>query len=241
MRADEPGGGWDQNDPQTFNLYSYVRNSPTTSIDPDGHDCVYVGSSISVVRGDCISDKDNGIYVNGTVDLNSFTYNPKNSSIGFSYTPDDAAPGTFGTGVIQQTPPRMDNGAASPGFLGPADVFFVRVPDLGIMSKIGELLGFGAKETTTVIGKMADLQAEGAIKEGEHALADDLADMGSPKANWAQNSGKLREVMSKGKPIRDASAGKPGSNTGFLRMERNVLKNHGWTQQGEYWVPPSGK
>jgi RHS repeat-associated protein len=158
MRPDEPFGGWDQNDPQTFNLYSYVRNSPTVSVDPDGHDCVYVGTQISVVRGDCLSDKDNGIYVNGTIDLNSFTYNPKNSSIGFSYTPDDAAPGTFGAGVIQQTPSRMDNGAASPGFLGPADVFFVRVPDLGIMSKIGELLGFGAKETTTVIGKMADLR-----------------------------------------------------------------------------------
>jgi hypothetical protein len=26
MRPDEPFAGWDQNDPQTFNLYSYVRN-----------------------------------------------------------------------------------------------------------------------------------------------------------------------------------------------------------------------
>jgi hypothetical protein len=47
--------------------------------------------------------------------------------------------------------------------------------------------------------------------------------------------------MSKGKPIRDVSAGKPGSNTGFLRAERNLLQNHGWTLKGDTWYPPSGK
>jgi RHS repeat-associated protein len=29
----------DLQDPQSFNRYSYVRNAPTSSVDPDGHDC----------------------------------------------------------------------------------------------------------------------------------------------------------------------------------------------------------
>ncbi|MGA8671855.1 MAG: hypothetical protein WB679_18375, partial [Terracidiphilus sp.] len=86
---------------------------------------------------------------------------------------------------------------------------------------IGEIVSWFQPEGRVVIGKMADLQAEGTVRSGERALADDLADMGNPKANWAQNSSKLREVMSDGKPIRDVSAGNPGSNTGFLRAVRN--------------------
>ncbi len=72
---------------------------------------------------------------------------------------------------------------------------------------------------------------------GERTL--DQPDLGDPKANWAQNSSKLREAMSGGNPIRDVSAGKPGSDTGFLRAERNVLENQGWTLQSDgYWYPP---
>jgi hypothetical protein len=37
MSPDEPFYDGDIHDPQKLNLYSYVRNSPTTSIDPDGH------------------------------------------------------------------------------------------------------------------------------------------------------------------------------------------------------------
>src|SRR5258705_13798381 len=105
------------------------------------------------------------------------------------------------------------------------------------MRGIADLFAGGAEETV-VIGKLADVEAPGAIKAGERALVDELPNQGSPRANWAQNSSKLREAMSEGNPIRDASAGKPGSNTGFLRAERNVLENHGWTLKGDYWYPP---
>ena len=37
MSPDEPFYDGDIHDPQKLNLYSYVRNSPTTSVDPDGH------------------------------------------------------------------------------------------------------------------------------------------------------------------------------------------------------------
>lgn len=55
-----------------------------------------------------------------------------------------------------------------------------------------------------MIGKTADLREPGALKPGEREL--DLPNLNDPKANWAQNSSRLREAMSEGKPIRDASA-----------------------------------
>ena len=40
-RVTSPDDGRDRNpsDPQTFNLYSYVRNNPLINSDPDGHTC----------------------------------------------------------------------------------------------------------------------------------------------------------------------------------------------------------
>jgi RHS repeat-associated protein len=35
---DDPFVGWDQSDPQTLNLYGYVRNNPLGAVDDDGHD-----------------------------------------------------------------------------------------------------------------------------------------------------------------------------------------------------------
>jgi hypothetical protein len=40
-------------------------------------------------------------------------------------------------------------------------------------------------------------------------------------------------------PAEPLVGGQPGSNTGFLRAERNLLENHRWTYSGGYWNPPS--
>lgn len=91
-----------------------------------------------------------------------------------------------------------------------------------------------AKETTTVIGRVKDLQKLG---PGEKSLLDRLPNLGSPKANWKQNSGVLRQEMNRGLPIRDASI---GDNTGpFLNAERNLLQDRGWKLDGGYWNPPN--
>jgi hypothetical protein len=96
----------------------------------------------------------------------------------------------------------------------------------------GRLLA--AKETTTVIGRVKDLQKLG---PGEKSLLDRLPNLGSPKANWKQNSGVLRQEMNRGLPIRDASI---GDNTGpFLNAERNLLQDRGWKLDGGYWNPPN--
>jgi hypothetical protein len=92
-----------------------------------------------------------------------------------------------------------------------------------------------SKRETTVIGRVKDLRN---LKHGERSLLDRLPYQGSPKSNWKQNSGVLRQEIDKGQPIRDAS---PGDTSGqFLNAERNLLKNRGWTfdPQTNYWMPP---
>lgn len=96
-----------------------------------------------------------------------------------------------------------------------------------------------------VIGKLDDLLAPGAIGAGEHSLLPRLAgDLGSPRANWARNAGALRAEIAKGMPIRDASVnlatGALERNTRFLRAERNLLQERGWTYDPatRLWNPP---
>jgi len=94
---------------------------------------------------------------------------------------------------------------------------------------------------TTVIGKLGNLTE---IAAGERTLLDRLPNLGSPKANWAQNSSVLRQEMSLGRPIRDATVDASGrliNNTGFIRAERNLLETHGWTfdTATTFWTPPS--
>jgi len=82
---------------------------------------------------------------------------------------------------------------------------------------------------TLVIGKLEDIKTIGA---NERLL--DLPNQGTPKLNWIQNASKLRECMRVGDPIRDASGGFL-KNTGFLRAERELLKNHAWEYKDGYW------
>ncbi|SBT04402.1 hypothetical protein ACCAA_1350001 [Candidatus Accumulibacter aalborgensis] len=92
-----------------------------------------------------------------------------------------------------------------------------------------------AKAATTVIGRVKDLRS---LQAGEQSLLDRLPNLGNPKANWAQNSGVLRQEIGRGLPIRDAS---PLDTTGqFLNAERNLLIDRGWTfdRATNYWVPP---
>jgi len=106
---------------------------------------------------------------------------------------------------------------------------------LGLSAKDCDLAAKGAAETTTVIGRVKDLQKLG---PGEKSLLDRLPNLGNPKANWQQNAGVLREEMRLGRPIRDAS---PLDTTGqFLKAERNLLLDRGWAfdRSTNFWMPP---
>ena len=80
-----------------------------------------------------------------------------------------------------------------------------------------------------------------------------LPNRGSPKANWKQNAGRLREEMKKGRPIYDSyrtsatgfqiPAGlNPSSGGRFLNAERKLLESKGWRydpSNGAYYPPKS--
>lgn len=101
-----------------------------------------------------------------------------------------------------------------------------------------------------VIGRLDDLDV---LRPGERSLLSKMKEnLGSPAANWKRNSALLRSEMRKGIPIRDASIAKPDSfpvptpdfpdrtmRQTFTGMERNLLRNEGWTLQGEFWIPPA--
>ena len=91
---------------------------------------------------------------------------------------------------------------------------------------------------TAAIGKMADLNRPGALNGNQFKVADYLPDMGTPKANWHQNSGILRSIMRLNQPIYDVSPYPMSmSKAGFLGLERNLLQNNGWTYSNGYWYP----
>jgi len=70
------------------------------------------------------------------------------------------------------------------------------------------------------IGKMDDLQGI----PRRQTLLDDLPNLGSPKANYYQNSSVLRKAVGDGYQIRDASAYRPNwsPDPTFLRPDRTV-------------------
>ena len=87
-------------------------------------------------------------------------------------------------------------------------------------------------------------------KEGDRMLY--LPNQGSARANWAQNSGRLRQEMGQGNPIfdsyRDAASGlqipagtTPSSGGRFLNAERKLLESRGWqyTSSTGAYHPPS--
>jgi RHS repeat-associated protein len=77
-------------DPQTLNRYAYARNNPLAVVDPTGLDCVYIGADGAPfsIGGDCLSDDDSGICVDGKVDSGAaINVDANSNTIQFAYTP----------------------------------------------------------------------------------------------------------------------------------------------------------
>jgi RHS repeat-associated protein len=200
----------DPSDPQSLNLYGYVQNNPLSRTDSDGHDCIYnSGDGTGYVQsGDCTNaggKDDDGIFIDGTVNASSFSYNAAKNSSSFSYT---SASGILGAGVLQG--PDL-NGGFDPGSLG-AGVF-----GAGNASTFNNALG-----AVNAAGN-AELAAAGVVFPVEH-LAVTLLSGSSP--NGAQlAAGGLRR-----KP---GSLGEFGSTARENKIARDIAKALGLSKDQE--------
>jgi len=103
---DEPLADQYVGDPQSWNLYGYVRNNPLKNVDPFGLDCITTsnqsssGVTVTTERGGS-AESCSGTYVNGTVDTSSYSYS--GSSLSFS---DNTA---GGGGAINFVSPAVSN------------------------------------------------------------------------------------------------------------------------------------
>jgi len=100
---DQPFNDQNPSDPQSWNLFSYVRNNPLKFTDPSGQDCVYTGNlssdgTVGVERGNC--SQSGGTFVDGTIDTKSLTYNQRAGTLSYGYANGD----TIGAGVIGGIP-----------------------------------------------------------------------------------------------------------------------------------------
>jgi RHS repeat-associated protein len=95
LSPDSVGGSPDN--PQSWNLYSYVLNNPLINTDPDGHACVLqtrtsdTTETVSVAsQGDCsgvtVQDGQSATYVNGTVNLSDISAGADGHSIDIGFT-----------------------------------------------------------------------------------------------------------------------------------------------------------
>ncbi len=86
---DEPLIDQHTQDPQSWNLYAYVQNSPLSHVDLTGEDCITTSNQTSsgvevITELGGSAETCSGTYVGGTVNTNSYQYNGTNLTYSFA-------------------------------------------------------------------------------------------------------------------------------------------------------------
>jgi len=223
----------DTSNPQSLNRYSYVQNNPLSNTDPDGHDCIYAdGNGGGLLKsGDCFSDQDNGIFIDGTVNANSFSYNAANNSSSFSYTTDS---GGLGTGVIQG--PNLnggfDAGSLAAGVFGAGSASTWKNAAGTVNAVGGTALTIGATIVNPALGYAVGCSSGlSGCGAGSAALAflPGLKGLGLLAKEESAIAGVLKQIASgttKGRVFENFGSGLPAQAAGYYR---------------EYTVPLAGQ
>jgi RHS repeat-associated protein len=218
-RFSSPDNGEDQDmqDPQSWNLYPYVRNNPVTNTDPDGRDCVVQSrvddnhETVSVSSGDCkgkgTGSGERATYVSGHVD--GYSANGGNSLDISSTNADGSTTTTNAKGA-----PAFDH----PGIDGPANAaIFGQIGNNGMGAikyfTIGSVAG-GAIGGELLAGGIIGAGAEGVslITEEATVLARASSAVGNQGAKVA--SREVAEAIAKrfvgegGRPLLERGTGK---------------------------------
>jgi hypothetical protein len=110
------------------------------------------------------------------------------------------------------------------------EVFGEHVYQVG---ELGALVHNTCDMGNVVIGKMESLAQTTSWNLGETLL------LLKKTSKWEDNEVLLRKAMDQGKPIRDLD---PFVNTGFLKLEHELLDSSGWIQKqignSWYWLKP---
>jgi RHS repeat-associated protein len=222
---DEPFNDQEPADPQSWNLYGYVRNNPLRYVDPSGEDCITATNqtdksvTVTVASGTCSGNATNQSYVAGTVNVGSLTYN--GTSIGFSYASYDPNT-TLGAGTVNLGPAPSDAlSASAQHVLGQA----------GTMASDGSVIRGGA----LWMGQfLAMLDGAGGPREefepAEGAAGKSATSAGSTGRTAPEN---LREQLAMEEVRANPAAGKELKNIkmndsrwpasqGWVKMERQV-------------------
>ncbi len=190
-----PDDGIDQDfyDPQSWNLYSYVRNNPLGSVDADGHQvtvCTNVTNADGSTSQSCSAPISDAAYAAGVAAQQAQNANnPPYSGIqapGGSQPNGNITDNGQVVGTATWSPnPTPDEGAVIPGDMGLSFVAGGMATDFvvgKVAGAIGSMLGRGAGDVVAAAGGASKTLLTDGTKQAAKDIVDALAD-GTQKAS----------------------------------------------------------